>query len=329
MAEATEWSTISQKERGAQRSKDAGKWSNFAGNALSWIPFVGPFLQIAGMGAKAGLDIDAGKKMQRAALLKEQQAKQLQARAIAPEYIQAQKAAQFAAQGGLGYEQYMQSVNQNQAQALNAARNSATGGDAALVAASNILGQTNAETNRLATQDALQRVSLGQEARQGLKTIADQKTARQVEQLAEQNKIRAAAAALSNAGTANIMSGIGTATDAVRQVGRTIFNTESDAKAAKQSKAEGSETESTSYVNNDFSDNPLGHLNTPQDVNKPVDTEALYALDPAAMNNDDMVKVANEKQRLEKLDPTQYRDQIQALRDKINKYTSLRANPNI
>lgn len=219
--------------------KATGKWANVAGTSLSWIPFVGPFLALAGAGIKAGTDIAAGKAQKREALVKEQRAAQLQASPIAPEFYKAQQAAQFAQLGGLGgYEQYRRNIEQSQAQSLNQAMQSATGGEQALVAASNIAAQSSAEQAKLAAQDAQQRAILGQESRAALETIGKQKTDAEIRKIAEQDKLRRAAAAFANAGTGNIMQGISGIADTTAQLGRTIYNTAQTAQANKVAKGE-------------------------------------------------------------------------------------------
>lgn len=219
--------------------KATGKWANVAGTSLSWIPFVGPFLALAGAGIKAGTDIAAGKAQKREALVKEQRAAQLQASPIAPEFYKAQQAAQFAQLGGLGgYEQYRRNIEQSQAQSLNQAMQSATGGEQALVAASNIAAQSSAEQAKLAAQDAQQRAILGQESRAALETIGKQKTDAEIRKIAEQDKLRRAAAAFANAGTGNIMQGISGIADTTAQLGRTIYNTAQTAQANKAAKGE-------------------------------------------------------------------------------------------
>lgn len=227
---AEEWNL-----RQAKREKTGGKIASGLGYGLSWIPYVGPFLAVAGQAIKAGLDASAGAKMKRAAVLKESQARQIQARPIAAEFIQAQKAAQMQALGGIGgYEKYKQGIQQSQAQQLNAIKNTATSGDAALVAASNALAQTNMENQKLAAADLQFRQGANENVIKQLNEIGLQKKLKQDEQMAQINLASKAAGAFANAGQALQLSAINTGTNAIGNLGSTIMNTAQSIKDKKE-----------------------------------------------------------------------------------------------
>lgn len=309
--------------------KNTGKWASVAGTSLSWIPFVGPFLALAGAGIKAGTDIAAGKAQKREALVKEQRAAQLQADPISSAYRKAQQAAELAQISGLGgYEQYRRNIEQNQAQALNQAMQSATGGEQALVAASNIASQSNAEQAKLAAQDAQQRIMLGQESRRALQTIGDQETASEIRKIAERDKLRRAGAAFANAGTGNIMQGISGIADTTAQLGRTIYNTAQTAKANKVANQDSemsdldatqlrSDVNMANYEREQYA-KERGELNSAIDSSKFDPQEEWMLVTPAeTLTFEQKQKMSSKLGELRK-DPVKNRAEIMMLQDAID-----------
>lgn len=309
--------------------KATGKWANVAGTSLSWIPFVGPFLALAGAGIKAGTDIAAGKAQKREALVKEQRAAQLQASPIAPEFPKAQQAAQFAQLGGLGgYEQYRRNIEQSQAQSLNQAMQSATGGEQALVAASNIAAQSSAEQAKLAAQDAQQRAILGQESRAALETIGKQKTDAEIRKIAEQDKLRRAAAAFANAGTGNIMQGISGIADTTAQLGRTIYNTAQNVKAKEKQRIDEEGVDVTRMEPTSINSTTPTNANEPDLTRLPdataMDKQDLYTKDNSSLTSDDVMELNREMTRLINENNPSYEPYIRSLREKIRQYNLAR-----
>lgn len=318
----------------AKREKTGGNIAAGLGYGLSWIPFVGPFLAVAGQAIKAGLDASAGAKMKRAAVLKESQARQIQARPIPAEFIQAQKAAQMQALGGIGgYEKYKQGIQQSQAQQLNAIKNTATSGDAALVAASNALAQTNMENQKLAAADLQFRQGANENVIKQLNEIGLQKKLKQDEQMAQINLASKAAGAFANAGQALQLSAINTGTNAIGNLGSTIMNTVQSAKAAKQDQIDTEGIEGpqamgqTSIQSNMNTSGDQPNLDRLPDQTATLKSD-LYTKDSSSLTADDVSELNSEMTRLINENNPQYEPYIRHLREKIRQYSLAKNNSN-
>lgn len=320
-----------QNEKAARNQKTGGKIAQGLGYAFSWVPFVGPYLAVAGQAIKAGLDASAGAKMKRAAVLKENQARQLQARPISPEFIQAQKAAQFQALGGVGgYEKYKQGIQQNQAQQLNSIKNTATSGDAALVAASNALSQTNSANQNLAASDLQFRQNANEKVIEQLNQIGMQKRLKQDEQMQQQNLMSAAASKFANAGTALQLGAINTATDAVGNLGNAIMGTVQKAKMAKEENGGGDYTDAELQS---VSDNNYMQMEAEQAYEKPVDKtkftpeeDWMRNTDHKTWTDDQKNTVAEKIKVLNNQDPIKNAQEIQYLKYKLDDINAAKSN---
>lgn len=145
-------------------------------------------------------------------------ADKVQAPEIAPQFLEADKIAQWRAQNGMpALTQYKNDLDANLAQGVQAASGVSGSGSNTLNAVASLYGGKNRATNELNAEDAKYRDAGTTGLIESKKGLGEQVNANRVIQRTEQQNLRTGANQLENAATANNMSGTKQITNSLGQ----------------------------------------------------------------------------------------------------------------